>query len=676
MRYKDLRLSFKLIIGFGTLILITLIIGLIAVINFSKIKSDTTVLANEYVPEMKMASDLRGAVYRARLEVRGYGLTADESYYQKALTEISSIEAAVKDAEALDARAKNLYKLRAQLDKTKEAVRDYVGSVHSTAEINKEIIKERGLMDEAAGSFVENCNVYLNNQKSAMLGEINSGRVTKQRYVKLTLINEILTLVNDIRIENFKAQASRNIDVLENIVEIFPKVFADIDEIRKYTNASADLLALNELEAAAKSYEGAIMAYSDAWSKRNTIAADRLTSAHNLIAAANVSTEGSLEGVQKVSSNSVVSVNKSNMVLLVGLTIAFILGIVLTIVITRIVTTPVLKGVEFAEKLSSGDLTATIDVDQKDEIGKLASALSDMGVKIREVVQNVIAGADNIASASQQMSGTSQQLSQGASEQAASVEEVTSSMEQMAANIQNNNENAKQTEKIAISSTEGVREGSYAANTAVVSMKDIAEKIKIINDIAFQTNILALNAAVEAARAGEHGKGFAVVAAEVRKLAERSKVSADEIDALSKNGVSVAEQAGIKLEEVVPDIENTAQLVQEISAASQEQYAGAEQVNNAMQQLNNVTQANSAASEEMATGAEELASQAEQLKEIISFFRIGQGNNSRRQVFKGKEQYTAKKEPVSKSQPGNGNKSVNIELALNNNESDDDFESF
>jgi len=297
--------------------------------------------------------------------------------------------------------------------------------------------------------------------------------------------------------------------------------------------------------------------------------------------------------------------------------------VLISIMFARSISKPVIQAMQFAQKLSEGDLTATIKINQQDEIGQLANALTRMGEKLRGIVGDILVGSQNIASASQQMSGTSQQMSQGANEQASSVEEVSSSMEEMAANIQNNTDNARTTEKIAVDASAGIREGSDATNQAVASMKNIAEKIRIVNDIAFQTNILALNAAVEAARAGEHGKGFAVVAAEVRKLAERSKVAAEEIDELSKNGVNIAEKAGVKLNEIVPQIEKTAQLVQEIASASMEQNSGADQVNNAMQQLNNVTQQNAAASEEMATSAEELSSQAEQLKETIQFFNTG-----------------------------------------------------
>jgi len=303
--------------------------------------------------------------------------------------------------------------------------------------------------------------------------------------------------------------------------------------------------------------------------------------------------------------------------------VAALAGILLATVIARGLINPINKGVRFAQEIARGNLQADIDVDQKDEIGTLAEALKNMATKLREIVANIRSGADNIAAASQQMSSSSQEMSQGSSEQASSAEEVSSSMEEMVSNIQQNTENAKETEKISSQAADSIREGNKAAQNSMQSMKEIAEKISIINDIAFQTNILALNAAVEAARAGEHGKGFAVVASEVRKLAERSGEAANEIDEKSKSGVEISEKAGQQLDEIVPEIEKTSQLVQEINAASNEMNSGADQVNNAIQQLNQVTQQNAASSEELATSAEELSSQADQLKQLIAYFNVG-----------------------------------------------------
>jgi methyl-accepting chemotaxis protein len=282
-----------------------------------------------------------------------------------------------------------------------------------------------------------------------------------------------------------------------------------------------------------------------------------------------------------------------------------------------------------ANQIANGDLSFTLSEADRSRKG-IFGAMVIMTDELKTVIGSVITSSKNIATASKSMSTSAQQMSNGANDQASSVEEISSSMEEMAANIQQNTNNSRQTEKMAKQAAIEISEGNDSVTKTVNSMKTIANKITIIGEISRQTNLLALNAAVEAARAGEHGRGFAVVAAEVRKLAERSQEAAKEIDEVSSVSVEIAQRSGQLLHNVVPSIQKTSELVQEITAASVEQNAGANQVNTAIQQLNKVVQENAATAEEMASGASELSNQSELLREAIAFFKVDNLENVQR----------------------------------------------
>lgn len=339
--------------------------------------------------------------------------------------------------------------------------------------------------------------------------------------------------------------------------------------------------------------------------------------------------------------------------------------------ISRSISKPLKKAVHVAERLSVGDLQAEIEKGGKDETGQLLNSirkvngatkivaemaseisegrldidirkrsdqdelmqsLIDMSEKLKEVVGGVKGVVEHVTAGSQAMRDTADVMSDGASRQAAAAQQAASSIEEMTANIRQNADNSLETGKIAQETAKDALEGGEAVKQTVTAMKDIAEKITIIEEIARQTNLLALNAAIEAARAGEQGKGFAVVAAEVRKLAERSQIAAGEINELSVSSVEVAERAGELLDVIVPNIQKTSELIQEISAASKEQDAGAEQIQRSVQQLDSVIQQNASASEEMASTAEELSSQSEQLADLVSFFVTSSSVTSERYV--------------------------------------------
>jgi methyl-accepting chemotaxis protein len=306
--------------------------------------------------------------------------------------------------------------------------------------------------------------------------------------------------------------------------------------------------------------------------------------------------------------------------LLLGLLI-FAGCLVAALLIARVITRRLEELTRVAARIAAGDLKQDAQVGGNDEIGELGTSFQTMVEGLRSVVSDVKAAADAVASASAAMAGSTVQMTQGASEQASTTEEASASIEEMAAAIGQNAANAAQTEKIATHTAESAREGGRAVADSVAAIRSIADRISIIDEIAYQTNLLALNASIEAARAGQHGRGFAVVSSEIRKLAERSAIAAKEIGELSAKSVQLAESAGALLDRIVPDVQRTATLVGEISAASVEQKAGTDQLTRAVQQLDRVTQQNAAAAEELSATAEELSAQGQSLQESVAYLQ-------------------------------------------------------
>ena len=620
-----MKLGVKISLGFGSLIAIAATLGVLAIVNMQSVKTQSVMLDGEYVPEVGIANNIERNSLATMYAMRGYGFTEEERFLNEGNDHLAEVKEFLGNAEQLAQKSTHLVTLKGSIDEIRTKVAEYENLVKETVAVNAKMAKNREQLDAAAHQYMSNCFAFLASQNQAMTQEIAAGTSEaklKERLNKINIVNEIINVGNATRLAAWQSQALRSPKIIKDANANFDQMEVKFNALRLVTHKDVNIKQIDQTEEAAKSYKNAMNEFLDNWLVNESLAKSRADIGDKVTSLSQTLAVAGMDQTQSIAKGAVDKLSLSSQVMIWGLLVALVLGATVAFLLTRAITRPIIKGVNFAEVIAAGDLTQTLDVQSKDEVGQLADALNGMVGKLKDVVENVKSASTNVSSGSQELSSSSEEMSQGATEQAAAAEEASSSMEQMSANIRQNADNAMQTEKIALQSAQNAKQGGEAVSKTVHAMKDIAEKISIIEEIARQTNLLALNAAIEAARAGEHGKGFAVVAAEVRKLAERSQNAAAEISDLSGSSVEIAEDAGKMLEKMVPDIQRTAELVQEIAAASKEQDAGADQVNKAIQQLDQVIQQNASASEEMASTAEELNSQAEQLQDIIGFFKI------------------------------------------------------
>jgi len=677
MNWKDLKLGKKLGLGFGLLILIALMLGGLAIYNMSNIQKQSEYLGDEYIPEVEIANNIERHTLQTMYAMRGYGLTNDKNLLVNGKENLKKAKKFLNDASELARRSTQLTALQASIEEGKDVLNKYEILANETEDVNGEMADAQSTLDQAALAFVENNDKFIAVQNRRMEDNINGGsdrKTLQERRQKIVYGGYIQTISNQIRVKAAKALANRNPKLIDETEKDFNALTSYYEKLREITRLQADLDKLDESESSALTYKTALWKVKDNLQRLSELGVERDEAGTNLLVVVQGLSEKGILETNTIAQQAIDTVDSANIIMAIGVIIALIVGILMAYIITQSIIQPIFEQNTFIKQIATGDLTAELDAERKDEIGDSAKALKAMVNKLKDVISVIVGASDNITAAAVEMSSSSQQMSEGATEQAASAEEVSSSMEEMAANIQQNTDNAMQTEKIALKAADDIKEGSQAVNDTVISMKDIAGKISIIGEIARQTNLLALNAAVEAARAGEHGKGFAVVAAEVRKLAERSQSAAGEIDQVSASSVAVAEKSGKLLEQIVPDIQKTARLVQEISASSREQSSGSEQVNAAIQQLNQVTQQNAAAAEEVASSSEELASQADQMKETIGFFKIDHNGQQKHIRLEKRTPAKAMQKPQQDYQFKQGTEEGGIDLKLN--ASDDEYENF
>ncbi len=623
---KDMKMGIKIGVGFGLVILIGAIVGFVGWDGVSRVKSSM----DEYTSWEKIDSVMKDDIIQNAME-QSY---AFEAY--KADPSDANLKAMVKQLDEMDKGIEkwtDLVKDHPELFEIASNIKGYSKNIRLKRDTCSNYVNDTNEIEQQWDGLINNIMNYLDTTMKEVIDPAkaraeksgNIPNIVKWGAIDMLMNEEVIANVSDLETASHDYAASKSNDNWGNYTKALQK--AD-DGLVKWKKVLAGETPVEEAAKKIGEFLSEYRALGNKYHEKD----DKLIELEKQVGDDENSLNNELDNAMnkyiapaKVEeADKVTSVEKStSAMVIIFVLISVIVGGIIGLFITRAVTLPLKAALNVSNELAKGNLTIDVEVKSKDEAGQLLSAMKNMIQNLKDIVSDVIAASDNVASGSQEMSATSEQMSQGATEQSASAEQASSSMEEMAANIKQNADNAQQTERIALQAAEDAEKGGVAVQETVGAMKQIADKITIIEEIARQTNMLALNAAIEAARAGEHGKGFAVVADAVRKLAERSQSAAGEISNLSMSSVQIAEEAGTMLGRIVPDIRKTAELVQEINAASGEQNTGSDQINQALQQLDQVIQQNASASEEMAATAEELASQAEHLQDTISFFRTG-----------------------------------------------------
>lgn len=600
---RIMKLSTKIMLGFGMLIGIAVALGAVAIWKMKGVEASTGILSREYIPEVEIANDIEQTYSAAMLDFRSYGLTLDRHYLEKGRASLQLTKKKIEIAKDLAKRSVHLVDLKERLSNIDAQLAAYEALVHETTLCDAALTGNRERLNAAAQQYVENCREFLSMFNERMKNEIDEGlepEKLKERTDKIGIVTEVLLLGNEIRIATHRAETNRNPEFMEAAMKHFPAIFERLAGLRSIVRREINIRQLDKIKAAAEQYQSGMSELTENWNALEDLGKKRLRVANGLLAEAEAASDQGTKDTIHLAAISVSALSSATMVLVVGLAAAAVLGILVAVLITRNIT---------------GSVNRAID-------------------GIRE-------GAEQVSAAAGLVSEASQSLAEGASEQAATVEEISSSLEEVSTMTRRNAEHAGKVDALMKDCNQVVADSNESMAALTVSMTEISNAIdetnkivKTIDEIAFQTNLLALNAAVEAARAGDAGAGFAVVANEVRNLALRSSESArvtSEIIGKTVAQVSAGRKTVARTNDtfisVLEIATKASAMVSQIASASSEQSKGTELIRAAVAETEMVTQRNAASAEETAASSEELSAQTEQMSGMIQELAAFIGGN-------------------------------------------------